>query len=238
MDISTKDWREEVANYPKLLADFEIKPENIALIIVHMQYYVAYPDYGLGKILLEQNPQAADYFFSRLNMVIPNCSRILRFFRDSNLKVFHVLFGASLPDGSDMVPLRKMRDAEIERQTGIRSMFKKGAFEHQIVDELKPEPGELEINNTTRCSFTGTNLDHILRMVGIETVVVVGAVTNVCVETTARGASDRGYKPVIVDDATATFSQQMQDSTMISFGLFFGKVVSTVELLTALSENS
>jgi nicotinamidase-related amidase len=231
-----KDWREELAKYPKLLADFEIKLENSALIIVDMQYYDAHPDYGLGRIVGKQSPRVGEYFFPRLKIVVSNCARILSFFRKNKLKVFHATFGASLPDGSDMLPLRKMRDVEIEKQTGIKSTFTRGTFEHQILDELKPVSGELEINKTTRCSFTGTNLDHILRMAGIESTVIVGALTNVCVENTARSATDRGYKTILIDDATATFSQEMQVATMMSFALFFGRVMTTDELLKALSD--
>ncbi len=230
------NWRLDLSKYPQAMADFEVDPKNLVLIITDMQYYDAHPGYGLGNIIREQCPGVAEYYIPRLKLVTSNCAKILSFFRRNKLKVFHMTFGASLPDGSDMLPLRKLRDAEIERQTGVKSAFTKGSFEHNILDELKPETGELEINKATRCAFTGTNLNHILRMAGIENVVVVGALTNVCVESTARSATDQGYKTILIEDATATFSQEMQDATMLNFALFFGKVMGTDELIKALSQ--
>lgn len=229
-----KDWREQLKRYPKLVADFQIDREKTALVVVDMQYYDAHPAYGLGKIIGDKHKELSGYYFSRLPIVVENCIKIVDLFRKRNLKVFYVTFGASLADGSDMLPLRKIRDAEIEKQTGTKSAFMKGTVEHDILEELRPAEGDLILNKTTRCAFTGTNLDHILRMAGIENVVVIGALTNVCVENTARSATDRGYKTILVEDATATFSPELQNATMLNFALFFGKVVRKSELIAML----
>lgn len=227
-------WQNEMKKYPKLVADFKLIPEKTALIIVDMQYYDAHADYGLGKIIGEKHKDLAEYFFIRLQLVLKNCVKLVNAFRKRNLKIFYVTFGASMQDGSDMLPLRKIRDAEIEKHTGTKSVFTKGTFEHNILDELKPLPEELVLNKTTRCAFAGTNLDHIMRMVGIESTVIIGALTNVCVENTARSSADKGYKTFLVEDATATFSHEMQSVTLLNFALFFGKVSNTDEIIKSL----
>lgn len=75
----------------------------------------------------------------------------------------------------------------------------------------------------------------MLRNLGIETLVIGGVVTNRCVETTARDATDRGYQVILVNDGTATYSQELQDMTMHSLMGSYGFVRTTDELLTLLA---
>ena len=53
------------------------------------------------------------------------------------------------------------------------------------------------VNKTTFGAFTSTGLDHVLRSLGMTSLVVGGILTNVCVETRAREAADRGYEVVL-----------------------------------------
>ncbi|OGP94304.1 MAG: hypothetical protein A2157_02115 [Deltaproteobacteria bacterium RBG_16_47_11] len=222
-------WQKGIEKFPKAVGDFEINPRKMGLLLVDMQNYDATPDYGIGKNLKTSNPEVADYFFSRLKVVVPNCAKLIRFFRLNKLPVFHAAFGASMLDGSDMLPLRKLRLREVPA-------FTTESFEYQILDELKPERGELVVSKSTRCSFIGTGLDHKMRMVGIETIAVGGAVTEICVASTARGATDLGYKVIFMNDASAGYSEEDHHLTMRGFSLYFGKVMDTDELIATLDE--
>ena len=224
-----KAWQKNMEKFPKAVGDFEINPRKVGLLLVDMQNYDAHPDYGIGKNLKVNNPEVADYFFSRLKVIVPNCARLLRFFRLNKLPVFHAAFGASMLDGSDMLPLRKLRLREVPA-------FTTESFEYQILDELKPERGELVVSKSTRCSFIGTGLDHKMRMVGIETVAIGGAVTEICVASTARGATDLGYKVIFLNDASAGYSEEDHNQTMRNFALYFGKVMDTDELIATLDK--
>jgi nicotinamidase-related amidase len=132
-----------------------------------------------------------------------------------------------MPDGSDMLPLRKMSKVPA---------FTTESTEFQVIDELKPVKGELVISKPTRCGFIGTGLDHILRMVGIDTLAIGGALTNACVESTARGGADYGYKVILVDDACAAWDEQDHNAALKTFATFFGMVKQTDELIKVLSE--
>jgi nicotinamidase-related amidase len=68
---------------------------------------------------------------------------------------------------------------------------------------------------------------------GIKNLVFSGVVTSCCVETTARDAADRGYGCVLVSDACADCDEAMHDAAMLNFGLYFGKVINSVEELLA-----
>src|SRR3977135_1500705 len=70
-------------------------------------------------------------------------------------------------------------------------------------------------------AFPSTNLDFILRSKGIQTVVLAGFLTDVCVESTMRSAYERGFDVVTLKDCTATLSQAAQDAALAhSFGVF------------------
>jgi len=76
-----------------------------------------------------------------------------------------------------------------------------GTWDTAIVDELKPQLGDIVIRKTRYGGFTGTNLDIILKTFQIKYLVFTGIATNVCVETTLREGFYLGYWPIIVSDA-------------------------------------
>jgi len=227
--MSQKAWQKGLERIPQAVGEFPVDPKNMALLVIDMQYYVAHPDYGVLKNYIETDPEAAQYYSDRLKIIIPNCVKLLDFFRNEKIRVFYGAFGASLLDGSDLHPLRQLRLKEVPA-------FTTEDFEFKVLDELKPQRGELAIPKATRSAFTGTSLDHRMRMSGIETIVVVGVATDVCVSSTARGAWDLGYKVIMIDDASATFTEEDQIYTMRNWAAFFGKVMDTDDLISMLSE--
>ena len=88
-------------------------------------------------------------------------------------------------------------------------------------------------------AFNGTTLDIMLRNLGTKTVVVVGVWTNVAVEHTAREAADRGYRVVVVSDATSSINAEWQEAAL-GFALTnIAEIVDTdaVETLFATTES-
>jgi nicotinamidase-related amidase len=225
--MSQKAWQRGLDRIPQAVGEFPVDPKHMALLVIDMQYYVAHPDYGVLKNYIEADPEAAQYYAERLKIIVPNCAKLLAAFRKKKMRIFYGAFGASLLDGSDLHPLRQMRLKEVPA-------FTTEDFEFKVLEELKPQRGELVVAKATRSAFSGTSLDHRMRMCGIETIAVVGAATDVCVSSTARGAWDLGYKVILIDDATATFTKEDQTYTMRNWAAFFGKVMDTDELISML----
>lgn len=217
--------------------DFDIEDVlKTALLVIDMQKYGYHPDFALGKLLRTEAPDSFSYLFSRLqDIVIPNISRLLGFFRANHLRVIYLAVGPLLPDGSDLIARRRKRDLVRLRKTGIDHFFHVGTPEHEILDELKPAPAELVVYKNSLSAFTSTGLDQILRNMALETLVMTGASTNGCVETNARDAADRGYNCFLVDDGCATKQGHLHEATMQNFELFCGKVVMTAEIIEQLS---
>jgi nicotinamidase-related amidase len=103
-----------------------------------------------------------------------------------------------------------------------------------VIDELTPLPGELQLDTYNYGAFHRTSLlDHLLAS-GVDTVVITGTVSQICVDETARGAFREGLKAVMVSDAVSSFDRTLQEATLANFAMKFGWVMSAGEVLAAL----
>jgi len=82
-----------------------------------------------------------------------------------------------------------------------------GTWGWEIVDELKPQPGDIVVQKTRYDGFYGTPLDDLLRVYGIEYTVIVGTVANICVLHTAASAALRWYKVVVPLDGISALTE-------------------------------
>lgn len=89
-----------------------------------------------------------------------------------------------------------------------------GTWGHEIVPELAPLPGEFVIKKHTSSSFVGTRLDNLLRINEIKTVVLVGGVTEGCLESAARDACHHGYFVVLCEDAVCSFNPELHAAAL------------------------
>lgn len=94
-----------------------------------------------------------------------------------------------------------------------------------------PEQGDVVIPKYRYSGFLSTYLDQYLRLTGIETVVVTGVATNVCVETTVRDAFMRDYFAVVPFDLTEASSPEAKAASLANIDAFFGEVVDSRMLL-------
>lgn len=221
-------WRAEAEALPSFApVRFTAEPATTALLLIDMQYLDAHPDYGLGAYLKRDFPQVWQYYFDRMrDLVVPNCQELLNLFRAQDMRVVHVTIGPVLEDGMDMVPLRRPTPAA----DGLQSLLHyAGTFEHGIIPEVAPIPGELVINKTSRSAFNSTAIERVLRNLGIETLIVAGVTTSSCVDTTARDAADRGFQTVVVEDATAEHDQASHEAALRQFAVRWGRVWTTAE---------
>lgn len=130
--------------------------------------------------------------------------------------------------------LRYMRDNP--DQAG--KLITKGGWDHAIVDGLQPGPGDVVVQKSRYSGFAGTNLDQILSSRRIETVLVCGVASNVCVESTIRDAYHREYFPVMITDATMAAGPGAQEATEFNVLRFFGWLTNSQDLRQALTSNT
>jgi nicotinamidase-related amidase len=204
-----------------------VAPARAALLIIDMQNASGARDGALGRRLRAEGSAVGDYRFDRIErLVTPHALRLRERFRALGRPVLHVTVGAALPDASDAPP--HMRKLFVETRNHL------GSREHEIIDALKPLPGEHLLRKTTIGAFASTNIDSLLRALGAEQLWLCGVSTNMCVETTAREAADRGYLVTLVEDACGTTHEELHQVTMRNFQRLFGRVRSTAQSLEEL----
>jgi len=118
------------------------------------------------------------------------------------------------------------------RREAFRAM-QRGTHGHALHAGLDVKPNDLVIEKRRYSAFIqgASNIDQILRGFGVDTVVIVGTLTNVCCESSARDAMMLNYKVVFVSDANAALSDEEHNATLATILRVFGDVASTDEVI-------
>lgn len=104
----------------------------------------------------------------------------------------------------------------------------------EVIDELAPHAGEYQIEKHNYGAFHGTALDTTLRALGVESLVVTGTVTQICVEETARQAFHHGYRTTLVTDAVSSYAPDLHAATLKNFAHKFGWVEDSATVMRLL----
>lgn len=111
----------------------------------------------------------------------------------------------------------------------------RGTWGADIINELKPEDGDIVVDKARYSAFYGTSLSLILRTYNIKYLLFTGVATNVCVESTIRDAYYQDYFPILISDATSnTGPSYVQEATIFNVKNLFGWVTTTASILKAL----
>jgi nicotinamidase-related amidase len=100
-----------------------------------------------------------------------------------------------------------------------------------ICAELAPDDNEIVIHKPSYGAFYDTPLQTILRNMNRDTVVICGALTNFCCGATARQAYERGFKVVVLSDATATDDMDLHEPELMVLRKGFARVMTAAEIL-------
>lgn len=115
-----------------------------------------------------------------------------------------------------------------------------GTWNTAILPRLAPRPGEAVVPKQRYSGFFGTDLDRTLRDRGIDTLVVTGCTTSVCVESTVRDAMFRDYRCVVLEDCTgepigADLPRSNHEASLLAIQLLFGWVSDSGRFVEAVA---
>lgn len=207
--------------------NFDFDLEKTALVIIDMQRDFLYPG-GFGEKLGND--------VSTTNVIIPTVQKMLEKAREKGMFVIHTREGHR-PDLSDVPPSKQRRGGNIGEQGPMGRILVRGEYGHDIVDELQPIEGEVVLDKPGKGAFYQTDLDIILKNKNIETLLVAGVTTHVCVQTTIREANDRGYECLMLEDCCAAFDQKDHEDSIRMInqqGGIFGWTAPSVNILEVL----
>jgi nicotinamidase-related amidase len=190
---------------PALTRDAPYRKDETALLFVDMQTIFCKP--GLDPQHPELGPD--HYYFKRLrDSTIPNAVNLLHAARAAQIQVMHTIIEALTKDG---------RDISLDHR--LSNLFvPKGLPEGQPIEELALIDNEILLPKTSSGVFNSTNIDYVLKNMGIRYLIVAGVVTDQCVDMAVRDAADRGYLVSLPEDACATYSQVRHDNAIKAFG--------------------
>jgi biuret amidohydrolase len=220
------------AGWPATSTGFSLDLSRSALVLIDMQRGYTDRHNVRGSWIRMHHPQVYEYFFDRIESVIPKLTTMLERFRELALPVVHVTFGSSRTDRADMSQVAHRSPPEWAATEEQAEAFLVGGTEHRIVSALTPLPNEFVFNKTSHSAFTSTPIDLVLRSLGVTQLVVAGWATDACVGLTARDAADRGFETFLVEDGCAAFSEESHQASIENFGRLYGAVISVDALTT------
>lgn len=103
-----------------------------------------------------------------------------------------------------------------------------------VIDELAPHKSDHQVDKYGYNAFHRTRLTDLLVANGVDTVVVTGTVTQICVEDTARGAFHEGFQAAVVSDAVSSYAAELHRASLQTLAMKYGRVVTAQEALTEL----
>jgi ureidoacrylate peracid hydrolase len=191
-----------------------------ALVVVDMQNGFCAPEGFMAKVGLGYENAAA---------VVRPVVQLIEAARSARLPIFYTRYSLNA-DYSDAGLLTELY-AGIE-ETGA---MVRGTWDNALVDELQPAEGEVVIDKTRYSTFVGTDFGERLSDLGVDTLIVCGVTTEICVESTVRDAFARDIRIFVPSDATAAADVQRHEDALRVIAYGFGTVTTLAELEEALA---
>lgn len=177
-----------------------------ALLFIDVQNFSAHRRGGeFGALSLEVFARRYGWYFEQLEkQVIPNMQAIQTACRQAGIEVMYTTIESLTLDGRD-----RSLDYKI---TGFH--VAKGSWDGQVIDQIAPRGDEIILAKTSSSVFISTNIDYVLRNLGVKQLVISGLITDQCVESAIRDACDLGYLVTQVSDACLSYSQARHDRSL------------------------
>jgi ureidoacrylate peracid hydrolase len=229
---------------PAAPAPFTLDTTRTAALVVDMQN-----DFGAPGGMFDR----AGIDISAIRAAVEPTARALESLRRACIPIIYLKMGfrADLSDlGVPGSPNRERHlagfsvGAAVTAPNGLPSrVLVRDTWNTEILDELKPEPGDCVIYKARFSGFYETELDATLRRLGATWLVVTGCTTSICVESTIRDAMFRDYSCVLLADCAAEpigadTPRSNHEASLLLIQALFGWVSSSSELIQALGAGS
>ena len=168
-----------------LSREIPVDPPRTALLFVDVQNYCADRSGGSYSNLSDAEiDESYGWFFRTFaEITLPNMVRLQTACRSAGIEVIYTTIESLTRDGRDRSLDYKISGFNVAR----------GSWDGQVLAAIAPSADEIVIPKTASSVFNATNIDYVLRNLGVEQLIVSGLITDQCVESAVRDACDKGY---------------------------------------------
>lgn len=209
-----------------------LTPARTALLVIDMQRDFLLPEGYAAQAGLDIAPLVA---------TIRPIEKLIAAGRKAGLLIVHTREG-HVPDLSDCPPYKLERSrragAEIGSKGPLGRLLVRGEVGHDFVEALRPLEQEIVVDKPGYSAFAHTGLQQALTKRSIETLILTGVTTDVCVSSTLRAATDLGYRCITVSDACASSDLSLHKASLAMIaveGGIFGEVATSAEVIERLT---
>ena len=198
--------------------ELPFEPGNSGMLVIDMQNLCAVRGQGDDR----QNPAPPDdYYYSRLEqLVVPNIKKLISGFRRRRIEVMYTVIQSLTKDGRDRSLDHKLSGYNVP----------KNSPDGQVIEALAPAAADLVLPQPASGVFNSTNIEYVLRNIGIERLAMVGVYTNQCVESAVRDAADRGFLVTLIEDACATRTPEAHEASIKNLS-GYARILKTADVL-------
>jgi nicotinamidase-related amidase len=218
----TEEWvlAEARRQYEEGRADIEVDPGRTALLVVDM----------IDEFV---KPQWCPYWVPDATRQVPAIRRLIDVFHQATLPVVYTAYelglrGLNSPAADPLIPggeLARLFAGEILQRVAI-------------YEELAPEQEDIVVLKHVYGGFTGSELDLVLKSLGVTTIVVCGTMSNFCCGATAREAFWHGYRVIFGSDVTSTTDPALHEAELRTLRRGFARVMTADEIARAVAESA
>lgn len=180
----------------------EIDPQKTALLSIDMQNDLVKENGGLPKM-----PDVHILDIIERNKVIEKVKKVIEAAGEAKMPVFHIK------------TLHREKRADLFEPTTDMSLegfemppiLIEGTWGSEFIEEIEPKDEDYVVEKRGSNSFYATDLEKLLRSLGINTLIVTGVITDGCVDATVQGARERNFDVIVLKDCTATMTKEVQE---------------------------
>lgn len=198
--------------------DWVINLSSSAILLVDVQN---------SEISEDTKKTRPDYYQRIITTALPNQKRLLKFARPAGVEIVYTVIEALTRDGRDRSIDHKLSDIFIPKGSELAG----------VILDVAPEEDEIVFPKTSSGVFNSTNIDYVLRNLGIETLIICGFLTDQCVDMAIRNAADRGYYVICVADACAAYADERHKNALNAFGGYC-RIMNTDDIIEILKSAS
>ncbi|CAF1163072.1 unnamed protein product [Adineta steineri] len=167
------------------------------------------------------------YYQQITEICLPNMKQIIELGRSLNMEIVYTTIESLTSDGRDRSLDHKLSNIFIP----------KNSYFGKVVDEVKPNEDDIWLKKTSSGVFNSTNIDYILRNLEKNYLIIMGMLTDQCVDMAIRDGADKGYQVICIKDACTTHTLERHENALNAFKGYC-TILNTKEFIKKIQESN